>query len=123
VTLHVDVLPPVPEAQGPDQPPNVELPSPGSVSVRVTFWPDMKVALHVEPQLIPDGLLVTVPVPLPVFVTVTVPLALANVPTAFASPDLTIPQLVFADTPEQSPPHDVSPEPALTITGCSLPST
>jgi hypothetical protein len=50
----------VPE-QAPDQPAKVE-PVPG-VAVRVTLVPLEKEALHVEPQLIPLGLLVTVPVP------------------------------------------------------------
>src|SRR2546425_1495328 len=42
------------------------------VAVRVTTAPLANDALHVVPQLIPTGLLVTVPPPLPVLVTVSV---------------------------------------------------
>ena len=55
--LHV----PVPE-QAPDQPTNT-LPAPG-VAVSVTVVPLLKVAVQVEPQLIPAGLLVMVPDPI-----------------------------------------------------------
>ena len=44
---------------------------PGSgVAVNVTTVPLAKLAPHTDPQLIPDGLLVTEPVPVPPFVTV-----------------------------------------------------
>lgn len=55
----------VPE-HAPDQPPNT-LPV-VAAAVSATLWPAVKEAEHVLPQLIPDGLLVTVP--LPVLVTV-----------------------------------------------------
>jgi hypothetical protein len=48
---------------GPLHPANDEF-GPG-VSVSVTCVPTVKLALQVDPQLIPEGLLVTVPVPLP----------------------------------------------------------
>ncbi len=41
------------------------------VAVRMTGVPTVKLALHVCPQLIPAGALVTVPVPVPEFVTVS----------------------------------------------------
>ena len=47
--------------QAPDQPANVEL-APG-VAVSVIAVPLAKLAVHVVPQLIPAGLLVTVPAP------------------------------------------------------------
>jgi len=62
VTEHV----PVP-VQAPDQLAKVE-PVPAA-AVSVTTVPLAKLALHVAPQLIPAGLLVTVPVPVPAFVT------------------------------------------------------
>jgi hypothetical protein len=53
--------------QGPPHPAKVEF-CPGD-SVSVTRVPVAKLALQVGPQLIPEGLLVTVPVPLPPTVT------------------------------------------------------
>ena len=49
--------------QAPDHPANVPLPL--GFAVSVTAVPLAKFALHVEPQLIPAGLLVIVPVPVP----------------------------------------------------------
>jgi hypothetical protein len=63
-TAHV----PVP-LQAPDQPANVD-PVLG-VAVSVTGVPLVKLALHVVPQLIPEGLLVIVPVPVPALATVS----------------------------------------------------
>ena len=53
----------------PVHPANVEL-APG-LAVSVTDVPVVKLALHVGPQLIPAGALVTVPVPVPDSVTVS----------------------------------------------------
>ena len=54
--------------QSPLQPANV-WEKPG-VGVRATWVPSAKLAEHVDPQLIPAGLLVTVPDPVPFFATV-----------------------------------------------------
>jgi hypothetical protein len=59
---------PVP-VQAPDQPANVEVVFGAAVSV--TMVPLVKLALHVAPQLIPAGLLVTVPAPVPALWTVS----------------------------------------------------
>ncbi|UWZ83053.1 hypothetical protein MOP44_21090 [Occallatibacter riparius] len=55
--------------QAPDQPAKVE--PAAAVAVSVIEVPLEKVAEHVDPQLIPDGLLVTVPVPVPASCTVS----------------------------------------------------
>jgi hypothetical protein len=59
-TVHV----PVPE-HAPDQPAKIELVS--GFSASVTDVPLSKCAVHAAPQLIPAGLLVTVPTPVPAF--------------------------------------------------------
>jgi len=85
----VTVQVPVPEQPPPLQPLKVE-PAAG-VAVSVTTVPLAKPAEQVALQLIPAGLLVTVPVPVPAGVTVstragvkvTVKVAVAVLPTAF----------------------------------------
>src|SRR5436309_2706383 len=68
--LRVTVQAPVPEHPPPLQPVKVE-PAAG-VAVNVTAVPLVKLAEHVAPQVIPAGLLVTVPEPVPAGVTVRV---------------------------------------------------
>lgn len=67
-TASTTVQAPVPE-QAPVHPVKVELAL--AFAVSVTDVPDAKLALHVGPQLSPDGLLVTVPTPDPAFNTVS----------------------------------------------------
>lgn len=64
VTLQVAV-----PVQAPDHPANVE-PEPGA-AVKVTVVPLENVALQVVPQLMPAGVLVTVPAPVPPACTVS----------------------------------------------------
>jgi hypothetical protein len=52
----------IPE-HAPDQPVNVD-PDAG-VAVRVTLVPEANFAMQLDPQLIPEGLLLTIPVPVP----------------------------------------------------------
>ena len=56
--------------QLPDQPANVD--PEAAVAINATAVPLLMLAVQVLPQLIPAGLLVTVPVPLPERVTVSV---------------------------------------------------
>ena len=56
--------------QLPDQPANVE--PEAAVATRLTFVPLLRLAVHALPQLIPVGLLVTVPVPVPTRLTESV---------------------------------------------------
>jgi hypothetical protein len=72
VTVHA----PVP-VHAPVQPVNV-LPV-AAVPVSVTDVPELYVAVHVAPQLMPAGVLVTVPVPAPDRVTVNANVTGANV--------------------------------------------
>ena len=54
--------------QAPDQPPKEEVAL--AAADKVTAVPLGKLAVHVDPQLMPAGLLVTVPAPAPVLWTV-----------------------------------------------------
>ena len=63
VTVHGSVV------QSPLQPVKVKPTS--ATAVRVTTVLSMKLAVHVRPQSIPAGVLVTVPLPMPVFPTVS----------------------------------------------------
>src|SRR5438093_7070742 len=60
----------VPLHPSPLQLSNVE--SLAATAVSVTLVPELNGALHVLPQLIPTGILVTVPLPVPAFTTVRV---------------------------------------------------
>jgi len=42
-----------------------------AVAVSLTFVPELKLAVHVTPQLMPAGVLVTCPLPLPANVTLS----------------------------------------------------
>ena len=58
---------PVPEQPLPDQPAKVEPEAAEAVSL--TLVPEEKLLVQVEPQLMPDGLEVTVPLPVPALTT------------------------------------------------------
>jgi hypothetical protein len=109
VTLHESV-----PVHAPDHPANVD-PWLG-VAVNATAVPVLKLALHVCPQLMPEGLLLTVPVPLPEFVTVSFavvgPVAAVKVAvTVVAAESVTL----QAPAPEQPPDHPANVEPWLGV--------
>ncbi len=62
VEFTVTVQVPVP-VQAPPQPPKTE--PPAATAVRITLVPEVNVAEQVAPQVMPAGLLVTVPLPVP----------------------------------------------------------
>ena len=103
----------------PSQPAKVE--PAAAVAVRVTDVPSSKVAEHVAPQLIPPGLLLTVPCPPPCFATVSkrwvgVPETLVNVAVTVRA--WFIVTVHVSALPEQLPPlHPlkVEPESALAV--------
>jgi len=84
----VTVQVPVPE-QAPDQPVKVE--PLVAVAVRVTLVPEAYSAPHVDPQLMPAGLEVTVPVPAPALVTFRGYCPIAQVPPAYVLPVAKVP--------------------------------
>ena len=109
----VTVQVPVPEQPPPLQPVKVE-PAAG-VAVRVTAVPPAYAAMHVAPQEMPAGLLVTVPIPEPVLFTVSVKACSAKVAvTVVAAFSVT----VQVPVPEQPPP--LQPEKVEPATGAAV---
>jgi hypothetical protein len=109
VTLHA----PVP-LQAPLQPANVEPVS--GAAVKLTTVPLAKLAEHVAPQEIPEGVLVTVPVPVPLLATVRVKgpgFAVKLALTDFAASMVTL----HAPVPLQAPlqPANVEPESGVAV--------
>jgi hypothetical protein len=104
VKVNVQVEVPV---HAPDQPPKVD-PADG-VAVNVTAVPLVKDALQVAGQVIPAGLLVTVPAPVPVSVTVSVGDA---GPVKVAVAEVFAEMLnVQVDVPLQAPDHPLNVDP------------
>ncbi len=104
VTLHV----PVP-VQAPPQPVNA-IPASGA-AVRITGVPAVNENEHVAPQLIPAGLLVTVPVPVPNFETVSASCGVKVAVTFSAALMVTL----QAPVPVQAPLQPVNTEPAAGV--------
>src|SRR2546425_942786 len=100
------------QAPGPEQPPPVQPlkvePAAGA-AVSVTAVPLAKLAAQVAPQVMPAGLLVTVPAPVPALETVSVKVCRVKVAaTVVAAESVT----VQAPVPEQPPLQPVKVEPA-----------
>src|SRR3984957_16340247 len=113
VTLQV----PVP-VQAPLQPANVE--PAAALPVSVTTGPLLKLGLQVAPQLIPVGLLVTVPVPVPALVTLNLKTTALNVAvTDFAALIVTLQVPVPVQAPLQ--PANVEPAAALAVSVTTVP--
>src|SRR2546425_3051478 len=105
--LRVTVQAPGPEQPPPLQPLKVE-PAAGA-AVSVTAVPLAKLAAQVAPQVMPAGLLVTVPAPVPALETVSVKVCRVKVAvTVVAAESVT----VQAPVPEQPPLQPVKIEPA-----------
>jgi hypothetical protein len=105
--------------QSPDQPVNAD---PAAwVAVSVTRVPSPKLAEHVDPQLIPAGLDVTVPLPAPALVTVSV---CGKPKVAVTSRAWFIVTWHVVLVPEQSPdqPEKLDPPPAAAVSVTSVPS-
>jgi hypothetical protein len=100
---------PVPE-QAPPQPMKVE-PAAG-VAVSVNAVPGVTVSVQSTPQLIPDGVLPTVPEPVPLVVTVSVTGVSVNVAVTVVAALTVTAQL---PVPEQAPPQPMKVEPAAGV--------
>jgi hypothetical protein len=92
-----------------------------AVAVSVTRVPSPKFAEHVDPQLMPAGLDVTVPLPAPAFVTVS---ACGKPNVAVTSRAWLIVTWHVVLVPEQSPdqPEKLDPPPAAAVSVTSVPS-
>src|SRR3989475_4666882 len=92
------------QAPGPEQPPPVQplkVEPPAGAAVSVTAVPLAKLAAQVAPQVMPAGLLVTVPAPVPALETVSVKVCRVKVAaTVVAAESVT----VQAPVPEHPPP-------------------
>jgi len=115
VTVHVV---PVPVHPPPLHPPKLE-PEPG-VSVSVTCEPALKFALHPSGQLIPPGLLETLPVPVPASVTVSWNWFLLNVAVTLSAALIVT---VHVPVPLHAPLHpaNVDPLPAVAVSVTTVP--
>src|SRR5216117_4037851 len=96
--LRVTVQAPGPEQPPPLQPPKVE-PAAGA-AVSVTAVPFVKLAAQVGPQVMPAGLLVTVPAPAPALETVSVKVGVKVAVTVVAAETVT----THDPVPEHPPP-------------------
>jgi len=108
-------------AHAPDHPANVD--PAVAVAVSVTDVPLGKLAEHVEPQLIPEGLLVTVPVPVPASVTASGTggtVVVVNVAETDVFPEMVTLQV---SVPLHAPPQPVKliPEPAVAVRATLVP--
>ena len=114
VTTQVEPLPQLP----PVQPANVELAP--AVALRVTAVPAANAALHVCPQLIPDGVLVTLPVPVPARATVRTGEVLKFAVTEVFCINVTWHAPVPLQTPDQPANEEFVPGDAVSVTWVPL---
>ena len=86
------------------------------MAVRVTWVPVLKEALHVCPQLIPDGLLATVPFPVPASVTPNVGEALKLAMTEVSCVMVTLQALAPLQAPDHPAKNELLAGDAVSVT-------
>jgi hypothetical protein len=121
--LTVKVHAPVPEQPAPLHP--VKTDPADDVAVRVTEVPLEKPAEHVDPQLMPDGLLVTVPVPVPlvvltatVYVGIAVNVAVTDLAASIVTEQFPVPG---HEIPLPLQPEKVKPAPGVATSTTVVP--
>lgn len=108
----VKVQGPVP-VHGPDHPVNEE--AVAATAVSVTAAPLVKLAVQAEGQLIPAGLLVTVPEPVPLVTTVTLTEGVLDGPKLAVTDVLAVRVRLHVPVPVQAPDQPVNVEPELGV--------
>jgi hypothetical protein len=98
------------QSPSPVQPPKIE-PAPGAAA-SVTTWPETNEALHVLPQVIADGVVVTMPVPLPVLMIDSVNVCV-NVAVQLRAADMVTLPSVQSASPVQ--PSNVDPNAGVAV--------
>ena len=108
----------VPLQPPPDQPAKDELLA--AVAVRVTIVPGEKLALQVEPQLMPTGVLTTFPVPLPLTAKVNTGEALKLAITVVLCVSVTTQEPVPLQAPDQPAKKEFAAGDAVSVTWVPL---
>ena len=116
VTVHV----PVPVHPPPAQPANVE-PAAG-VAVSVTMVPLVTLSVQSAPQLMPAGLLVTVPVPNPALATDKVKLLRVNVPVTLLAASMVTTHVPVPLQPPPLQPVKVDPADGVAVSVTMVPA-
>src|SRR2546422_3800271 len=100
------------QARGPEQPPPLQPlkvePAAGA-AVSVTAVPLAKLAAQVAPQVMPAGLLVTVPAPVPALETVSVKVCRLEGAVTVVAPEIVTGQPPVPEQPPPLPPPKVEP--------------
>jgi hypothetical protein len=105
--------------QAPPHPPKVE-PAFG-VAVRVTFEPAWKAVLHELGQVIPAGVLVTVPVPVPARFTVSGLVPILNVAVIDCAALMVTEQLPLPEQPPPLQPKKIEPKAGVAVRVTTVP--
>src|SRR5947199_7739100 len=112
------------QAPGPEQPPPVQplkVEPPAGAAVSVTAVPLAKLAAQVAPQVMPAGLLVTVPAPVPALETVSVKVCRVKVAVTVVAPEsVTVQGPVPAQPPPLQPPK-VEPAAGAAVSVTAVP--
>jgi len=115
----VTVQAPVPEHPPPLQPVKVE-PAAGA-AVSVTAVPLAKLAVHVAPQVIPTGELVTVPLPVPALLTVSAKLGRLKVAVTVVAAESVSTQAPVPEHPPPLQPLKVEPAAGVAVSVTTVP--
>src|SRR3989442_12736709 len=115
----VTVQAPVPEQPPPLQPQKME--PAARVAVSVTAVPLVKLAEQVAPQVMPDGLLVTVPVPVPALERVSAKVGRLKVAVTVVAAEIVTVQVLVPEQPPPLQPLKVEPAAGAAVSVTAVP--